>query len=150
MKQEFQSTLSHCGCAIRHKREDISADVPLEVHEGVEGEKMVAGGARLKYDHQSGRHPHWRDGRGCLVNCKEEERGEGVGEWEGGMGREGEGGGGVNLVHVCECHLTKTGWQNKVAESGDYLLASQWPLRAGKIEKHRGEGREEGEETAFL
>lgn len=71
MKQEFQSTLSHCGSPIGHKGEDISTDIPLEIHEGVEGEKMVAGGARLKYDHQSGGHPHCRDGRGCLVNCKE-------------------------------------------------------------------------------
>lgn len=62
----------------------------------------------------------------------------------GGRGEE------LNLIHVCKCHLTKTGRQDKMAESGDYLLTGLWPLWARKIEKHRGEGGEEGEETAFL
>ena len=44
----------------------------------------------------------------------------------------------------------ETGGKNKVAESGDHLLASLGPLGAGEVEKAGGEGHEEGIEVALL
>ena len=58
------------------------------------------------------------------------------------------------MREICSSSLTRvrveTGGKNKVAESGDDLLASLGPLGAGEVEKAGGEGHEEGIEVALL